>query len=73
MLITSEAGCEKEIMNELKKIKQVKEVHKLYGVYDIITILETKDMDELDRLVWYNIRRLDKVRSTVTMIVHGSI
>ncbi|MFQ6085830.1 MAG: Lrp/AsnC ligand binding domain-containing protein [Candidatus Bathyarchaeia archaeon] len=68
ILISAEVGGEDEILNELKRIEQIIEAYKLYGVYDLIAILETKDMDELNRIVWNSIRRLDKVRSTVTMV-----
>ena len=41
----------------------------MYGVYDIIARIETKTMQELKNTVSWKIRRLDKVRSTLTMIV----
>jgi len=41
----------------------------LYGVYDIIVIVETTTMQELKDVVGFKIRSLDKVHSTMTMIV----
>lgn len=73
VLISAETGGEQGIMNSVKKIRQVKDAYKVYGIYDIVVRLETKDMDELNKIVFWNIRRLDRVRSTVTMIAQKSI
>jgi DNA-binding Lrp family transcriptional regulator len=41
----------------------------VYGVYDIVAKVEADSMDKLKEIVTWKIRRLDKVRSTLTMIV----
>jgi len=41
----------------------------VYGVYDIIARIETNTMQELKDIISWKTRRLDKVRSTLTMIV----
>jgi DNA-binding Lrp family transcriptional regulator len=69
VLINTEIGYENEILKELKKIKTVKEAHVIYGVYDIIARVEAESMDKLKEAISWNIRRLDKVKSTLTMIV----
>mgnify|MGYP000536503929 CR=1 FL=1 len=69
VLINAEIGAEEEVLKELKKIKNVKEAYVVYGVYDIIAKIEAENMDRLKEVVTWNIRRLDKVRSTLTMIV----
>ena len=69
VLINAEIGFEKEVLNELKKIKFVREAYMVYGAYDLIVKVETNTMDELRDVVTWQIRRLDKVRSTQTMIV----
>jgi len=68
VLINAEAGAESEVLDALKAIQEVKEAHMVYGVYDIIARLETKSMEELKNVVSWRIRRLDKVRSTITTI-----
>ena len=47
----------------------VKEVKGTYGVYDIITRIESDDMNVLKDTITWKIRRMSKVRSTVTLIV----
>ncbi|WP_455277282.1 Lrp/AsnC ligand binding domain-containing protein [[Eubacterium] cellulosolvens] len=69
VLINTEIGHENEILKELKKIKTVKEAYVIYGVYDIIARVEAESMDKLKETISWNIRRLDKVKSTLTMIV----
>jgi DNA-binding Lrp family transcriptional regulator len=69
VLINTELGQETDVLNRLKDLKEVKEVHMVYGVYDIIARVETDTMQELKDVMSLKIRRLDKVRSTLTMIV----
>ncbi len=69
VLINSEIGAEEEVLKELKKIKNVKEAYVVYGVYDIIAKVEAESMDKLKEIITWNIRRLEKVRSTLTMMV----
>jgi DNA-binding Lrp family transcriptional regulator len=64
-----ETGTEEEVMNSLKDLTEVKEARMVYGVYDIIVRVETETMEELKTVVSWTIRRLDRVRSTMTMIV----
>lgn len=69
VLINVELGAEEELVKGLKKIENVKEVYVVYGVYDIIVKIEAETMEKLKETVTWKIRRLDKVRSTLTMIV----
>jgi len=69
VLINAEIGAENEVLKDLKAIKEIKEAHMVYGVYDIIARVETETMQELKDTISWKIRRLDKVRSTLTMIV----
>ncbi len=69
VLINAEIGAENEVLKDLKAIQEVKEAHMVYGVYDIIARVETETMQDLKDTISWKIRRLDKVRSTLTMIV----
>jgi DNA-binding Lrp family transcriptional regulator len=69
VLINAEMGAEAEVLKSLKDIKEVKEAHMVYGVYDIIARIETDAMQELKDVISRRIRPLDKIRSTLTMIV----
>ena len=50
-------------------MESVKETFMVYGVYDIIATVKAETMDKLKEIVTWNLRSLDKVRSTLTMIV----
>jgi len=69
VLINAEIGSESEVLKGLKVIGEVKEAYMVYGVYDIIARIQTETMQELKDIISWKIRRLDKVRSTLTMIV----
>ena len=69
VLINSDLGAEEEIVSELNKIEGVREVYQVYGVYDIIVKIEGETMEKVKDIVTWKIRRLDRVRSTLTMIV----
>ena len=69
VLLNADLGAETEVLKSLKDVKEVKEAHMLYGVYDIIARIETDTMQELKDVISWKIRRLDKTRSTLTMIV----
>ena len=69
LLLNVETGTEEEVMNNLKPLQEVKEARMVYGVYDIVVRVEAETMEELKNIVSWTIRRLDRVRSTMTMIV----
>jgi DNA-binding Lrp family transcriptional regulator len=69
VLINTEIGSEADVLKDLRKIEGVEEAHSVYGVYDIIAKVSAESMDKLKEIVTWRIRRLDKVRSTLTMII----
>ena len=69
VLVNTEIGSENEVLTALKKVDGVQEAHAVYGVYDIVAKIGAETMDKLKEIVTWHIRRLDKVRSTLTMIV----
>ena len=69
VLINTEIGSENEVLKALKKVGDVKEAYGVYGVYDVIAMVQAETMEKLKETVTWQIRRLDKVRSTLTMIV----
>ena len=69
VLINAEIGSEDEVLKQLKSLPNVKESYVVYGVYDIVAKVAADTMDKLKEIVTWKIRRLDKVRSTLTMIV----
>ena len=69
VLINTEIGSEADVLKKLKEVEGVKEASAVYGVYDIVARVTADTMDKLKEIVTWRVRRLDKVRSTLTMIV----
>jgi len=69
VLINAEIGSEEEVLKELKKVEGVQEAYVVYGVYDVVAKIRADTMDKLKDAVTWHVRRLNKVRSTLTMIV----
>src|SRR2546426_6607373 len=69
VLINAEIGSEDSVVKELKSVTQVKEAYMVYGVYDIVAKVAADSMDKLKEIITWKIRRLPKVKSTLTMIV----
>ena len=69
VLINTEPEKMEEVAREIKKIKGVVEASMVYGVYDIVAKIQTETMDRLKEIVASQIRRMESVRSSATMIV----
>jgi DNA-binding Lrp family transcriptional regulator len=69
VLINCDLGSEDDIIRELKKLPEAVEVSGVYGVYDIIAKIRSDTMDKLRETITWHVRKIDKVRSTLTMIV----
>jgi len=69
VLINVESGGEDEVLLALEKINDVEESYFSYGVYDIIIKVKAESMEKLKEMVTSKIRSLNKVRSTLTLII----
>jgi DNA-binding Lrp family transcriptional regulator len=68
VLINAEVGNEQELIKKLRSIPNVTEVHVVYGVYDVIAKVEADTMEKVKETITNSLRRLENVRSTLTMI-----
>jgi DNA-binding Lrp family transcriptional regulator len=64
-----DAGAETEVLKSLREVPEVKESYFVYGVYDLVAKIETDSMDRLKEVITWKVRRLEKIRSTLTTIV----
>lgn len=69
VLINAEVGSEEQVLKECKSIQFVKEAYVVYGVYDIILRVEADTMAKLKDIITEKIRKIELVRSTLTMIL----
>ncbi len=68
VFINCDLGSEKAIIQQLKGLEEVKEVHGIFGVYDIIAKVETDTVEKLHETIALKIRKIDKIRSTLTLM-----
>jgi len=74
ILINSDLGSDVDIIKKIKQILDNEsgityEVQGVYGVYDIIVKITANSMDLLRSIITNKIRKIDKVYSTLTMMV----
>jgi len=67
VLMHCELGSEKDVIALLKKIDGVKEAHGTLGLYDIIVQIESDSEDKIQEIVTRTIRKMPKIRSTMTL------
>ena len=68
VLINCELGSEESIIQELKNIDSVIEVHGTFGAYDILAKIESLTVDVLRETITWKIRKIDQIRSTLTLM-----
>jgi DNA-binding Lrp family transcriptional regulator len=74
VLLNSDLGSDESIITEAKKIlaseKNIQfEIQGVYGVYDIVLKITTDTTDHLRSIITNKIRKINKVQSTLTMMV----
>ena len=68
VLISCETGSERSIISNLKLIETVNEVFGTFGTYDVIAKMESDSEDKLKESVTKKIRRIPKIRATLTLM-----
>jgi len=69
VLINVELGCEADVLKALRKVEGVDEAFAMYGVYDVVARIKADTMDNLNQIVTQHIRKLEYVKSTLTMLI----
>jgi DNA-binding Lrp family transcriptional regulator len=74
ILLNSDLGSDQEIVTKIKDILSVEkglkfEVQGVYGIYDIVVKIQADNADHLRSVITNKIRKIDKVQSTLTMMV----
>ena len=69
VLVSCDLGFDAEIIEELKHLSDVKEAHEIFGAYDILVKVESDSVEHLNDVITGKIRKLNRVRSTLTLIV----
>ena len=68
VLINCELGSEEAVISELRSIDGVVEVHGTFGAYDILAKVELAQVEALRETITWKIRKIPKIRSTLTLM-----
>ena len=68
VLISGKLGLEKQIVDKLKTIQNVTDAHGTLGTFDYIARVEADSEDQINQTILENIRKLDEVNSTITLM-----
>jgi DNA-binding Lrp family transcriptional regulator len=68
VLIKSDLGAEKTVVEELEKIEQVVRVETTFGDYDMFAKLEAEHTEKIREVITWNIQKLKGIRNTKTLI-----
>ena len=68
ILINCEIGSEEDVITALKNVDGIKEVHGTFGAYDILAKIESAQVEDLRETITWKIRKIDKIRSTLTLM-----
>ena len=71
VLLNTELGQESKIIEALEGVGEIVQIYSLYGIYDLIIEMEAETMDKVKEIVFNKIRRLDNVKSTITLLTYG--
>jgi DNA-binding Lrp family transcriptional regulator len=68
VLAKVEAGKDAEVLTKTKEIPGVKQAVPTYGVYDLHVEVSFETMEELDKFIFDEIRRIPGIKETVTLV-----
>jgi DNA-binding Lrp family transcriptional regulator len=71
VLLNSELGQESKIIEALEDVEEITNIFSLYGIYDLIIEMEAESMDRVKEVVFNRVRRLENVKSTITLLTYG--
>ena len=67
VLINCDLGSEDKVISDLRKLEHIKDVVGTFGAYDIVAKIEAETSEQLRETVTCKIRKMDKIRSTLTL------
>jgi len=70
VIIHCETGMEESVIRNLKKIEGVKEIVGVLSLYDIVVKVEAKDQSALEKIITKQIRKVQHIHTTMTLMVN---
>ena len=72
VLIVCELGYEDQTVNDLSALTGV-DATRLAGAYDIIAKINANSTGSLSRIIGFDIKKIDRIQSTLTLIVNEDL
>lgn len=70
-LIKCDLGAEEEVADKLKEMEEVAWVDHTYGAYDLLVKIEASNIEKLKEFLTWNVHKMDRIRSTLTVNRRG--
>jgi DNA-binding Lrp family transcriptional regulator len=64
-----QVGMDDQVFAEIKKLGQIQEASATYGAYDLVIKVNFKTIEDLDRFLFEQIRRIKGITETSSMMV----
>jgi DNA-binding Lrp family transcriptional regulator len=68
ILLDCEIGSERRLVDELRTVPGVKEAHCIMGAYSVMIEIESSSHEELQKIIVFKIRKIDMIKSTLTLV-----
>ena len=68
VLLRLEAGKEESVLAKIRDVKGVTKVQAVFGRWDVVATVEAQDLNALTSLVIKNVRAIDGVSATETLV-----
>ena len=68
VLIKNDLGAEQKVIEQLEKLEQVVRIDRTFGDYDMVVKLESEHIEKIRETIARNIKKIDKVRATLTLV-----
>jgi len=73
ILAKMQVGMDDQVFAEIKKLEQIQEASATYGSYDLVIKVNFRTIEDLDRFLFEEIRRIRGITETSSMIVAKQI
>ena len=71
VLLSVEPGKEASIIDALQGVKEITNIYSIYSIYDLIIEMDADSMDRVKEVVFNDVRRLEHVKNTITLLTYG--
>lgn len=68
VLVVTDPGKTRDVVNDLHKIPGVVEMHEVMGPYDIVVEIEVSNLQDIPPILGERIRTIEGIQSTTSLV-----